>query len=113
MLVVIACILYIFSRCITSLELVDALCLVSAWLHECPGLFAGCLHDYKIERSFLKLDDLHSGAMRSCSTWIDHFCLGPLSDTDPQSIIGFKMLGLTECLEPMEVTEQPMIIVDG
>ena len=67
----------------------------------------------RFERSFLKLDDLHSGAMRSCSTWIDHFCLGPLSDTDPQSIIGFRMSGLTECLEPMEVTEQPMIKADG
>ena len=95
-----------------SLESVDALCLVSARLCEHPRLFAGSLHGYKIEHSFLKLDDLHSGAMRSCSTWIDHFCLGPLSDTDPQSIIGFRMSGLTECLELMEVTERPMIIVD-
>ena len=113
LLVVIACILYIFSRCITSLESVDALCLVSTQLRECLGLFAGSLHGYKIERSFLKLDDLHSGAIRSCSTRINLFCLGPLSDTDPQSIIGFRMSGLTECLEPMEVTEQPMIIADG
>ena len=60
-----------------------ALRLVSIQLRECPGLFAGSLHGYKIERSFLKLDDLHNGAMRSCSTWIDLFCLGPLSDTDP------------------------------
>ena len=110
---VIACILYVFSRCITSLEYVDALRFVSTQLHERPGLFARSLHGYKIERSFLKLDDLHSGAMRSCSMWIDLFCLGPLSDTDPQSIISFRMSGLTECLEPMEVTEQPMIIVDG
>ena len=110
---VIACILYIFSRCVTSLELVDALRLVSVWLLERPGLFAGSLHGYKIECSFLKLDDLHSGAMRSYSTWIDLFCLGPLSDTDPQSIIGFRMSGLTECLELIEVTEQPMIIADG
>jgi len=111
--VVIACILYVFSRCITSLDLVDALRLVSAWLHECPGLFARSLHGYKTERFFLKLNDLHNGAMRSCSTWIDLFCLGSLSDTDPLSIIGFRMSGLTECLEPMEVMEQPMIIADG
>jgi len=111
--VVIACILYIFSRCITSLESVDALHFMSAQLRECAGLFAGSLHGYKIECSFLKLDDLHSGATRSCSTWIDHFCLGPLSDTDRQSIIGFRMSGLTECLELMEVTEQPIIIAYG
>jgi len=92
---------------------VEALRLVFAQLCERPRLFAGSLHGYKIERSFLKLDDLHSGAMRSYSTWIDLFCLGPLSDTDPQSIIGFRMSGLTECLEPMEVMEQPMIIADG
>ena len=113
LLVVIACILYVFSGCITSLESVDALRLVSTWLRECPRLFVGSLHGYKIECSFLKLDDLHSGAMRSYSTWIDLFCFGPLSDTVPLSIIGFRMSGLTECLEPMEVTEQPMIIVDG
>ena len=95
LLVVIACILYVFSRCITSFESVDALRLVSARLREHPGLFAGSLHCYKIERSFLKLDDLHSGAMRSCSMWIDLFCLGPLSDIDPLSIISFRMLGLT------------------
>ena len=83
MLVVIACILYVFSSRITSLELVDALRLVFAQLRERPRLFVGSLHGYKIERSFLKLDDLHSGAMRSCSTWLDLFCLGPLSDTDP------------------------------
>jgi hypothetical protein len=41
------------------------------------------------------------------------FCLGPLSDTDLQSIIGFRMSGLTERLEPVEVTEQQMIIADG
>ena len=70
---VVACILYVFSRCINSLESVDALRLVSAQLRECPGLFAGSLHGFKIERSFLKLDDLHSGAMRSCSTLIDLF----------------------------------------
>ena len=110
---VITCILYIFSRCITSLEWVDALRLVSAWLRERPRLFAGSLHGYKIERSFLKLDDLHSGTMRSCSTWIDLFCLGPLSDTDPQSITGFRMSGLTKYFEPMEVAEQPMIIANG
>ena len=110
---IIACILYVFNRCITSLESVDALRLVSARLRERPRLFAGSLHSYKIERSFLKLDDLYSRATRSCSTWIDHFFLGPLSDTNPQSIIGFRMSGLTGCLELIEVTEQPMIIVDG
>ena len=73
LLVVITCILYIFSRCITSLELVDALRLVSVRLRERPGLFAGSLHGYKIKRFFLKLGNLHSGAMRSCSTWIDLF----------------------------------------
>ena len=83
LLVVIACILYVFSRCVTSLESVDALRLVFAQLHERLGLFDGSLHGYKIEHSFLKLNDLHSRAMRSCSTWIDLFCLGPLSDTDP------------------------------
>ena len=50
LLVVIACILYVFSRCITSLDSVDALRLVSAWLRERLGLFAGSLHGYKIER---------------------------------------------------------------
>ena len=73
LLVVIACILYIFSRCITSLESVDVLRLVSARLRERPGLFVGSIHGYKIEHSFLKLDDLHIGAIRSCSTWIDLF----------------------------------------
>ena len=109
----IACILYVFCRCITSLESVDALRLVYAWLHERPRIFVGSLHGYKIECSFLKLYDLHSGAMKSCSTWIDFLCLGPLSDTNPQSIIAFRMSGLTECLELMEVTEKPMIIADG
>ena len=93
--------------------LLDALRLVSVRFRERPGLFAGSLHGYKIELSFLKLDDLHSRARRSCSTRIDLFCLGPLSDTDPQSIIGFRMSGLIRCLGPMEVTEQPMIIADG
>ena len=75
LLVVVACILYVFSRCITSLDSVDALHLVSAWLRERLGLFARSLHGYKTERFFLKLNDLHNGAMRSCSTWIDLFIL--------------------------------------
>jgi len=75
LLLVISCILYVFSRCINSLESVDALRLVSARLRARPGLFTGSSHGNKIERSFLKLDDLCSGAMRSCSTWIDLFVL--------------------------------------
>ena len=47
LLVVIACILYVFSRCITSLESVDALRLVSARLCEHPD----CLLDlYTVTR---------------------------------------------------------------
>ena len=106
---VIACILYVFSRCITSLDSVDALRLVSAWLRERLGLFAGSLHGYKIERSFLKLDDLHSGTMRSCSTWIDPFVLVHSVALIPNPSSTSKCQGRLS----MEVTEQSMIIADG
>ena len=83
LLMVVACILYVFSRCINSLESVDALRLVSAQLRECPGLFAGSLHGYKIERSFLKLDVLQSDEIllyvdRSFLSWSTQWYWSPI-----------------------------------
>ena len=86
LLVVVACILYVFSRCINSLESVDALCLVSARLRACPGLFAGSSHGNKIE-CFL---ETQWSARRS-----DEILFHVDRETDLQSIIGFRTSGVT------------------
>ena len=55
----VACILHVSNRCINSLGPVDAL------TH--PRLLAGSSYCNRIERSFLKHDDLHGGVMTRTS----------------------------------------------